>query len=242
MKRLAVIPARGGSKRLPNKNKLLLGGIPLIEHTINAVVSSGCFERILFSSDDDQLLQIASQNSKLSTEKRNADLASDKTKVIDLVKQIANRPNFDEYDQIGLFLPTCPFRNGTHIKEGLELLDQEDFSVVSICEMNDPLQLSLTINSETKVINPESVLSPSPLVSGETRSQDFSKFYRVNGGFYISWLNKFRQKQNFFQGKVKGYLMKTLDSVDIDHDYDLDYANMLIEKKYISINKNLRKI
>lgn len=237
MKRLAIIPARGGSKRLPNKNRLLLGGIPLIEHTINAVVSSGCFERILFSSDDDQLLQIASHTKELSIEKRDPSLARDKIKVIDLVKEIASREDFEDYDQIGLFLPTCPFRNGTHIKEGIELLDQEDFSVVSICEMNDPLQLSLTINPETKIINTESVLSPSPLVTGKTRSQDFSKFYRINGGFYISWLKKFRKKENFFQGQVKGYLMNTLESVDIDHDYDLDYANMLLEKNHVSLKK-----
>ena len=237
MKRLAIIPARGGSKRLPNKNRLLLGGIPLIEHTINAVVSSECFEKIIFSSDDDQLLQIASHTKELSIEKRDPSLARDKIKVIDLVKQIASREDFEEYDQIGLFLPTCPFRNGTHIKEGIELLDQEDFSVVSICEMNDPLQLSLTINPETKIINTESVLSPSPLVTGKTRSQDFSKFYRINGGFYISWLKKFREKENFFQGQVKGYLMNTLESVDIDHDYDLDYANMLLEKNHVSLKK-----
>ena len=237
MKRLAIIPARGGSKRLPNKNKLLLGGIPLIVHTINAVASSGCFEKIIFSSDDDQLLQFASKNKEISLERREASLATDTVKVIDLVKQIAGRKVYDDYDQVGLFLPTCPFRNATHIKEGVELLDREDFSVVSICEMNDPLQLSLTINSETKVINPESVLSPSPLVTGKTRSQDFSKFYRVNGGFYISWLKKFRKKENFFQGQVKGYLMSTLESVDIDHDYDLDYANMLLEKNRISLNR-----
>jgi len=237
LKRLAIIPARGGSKRLPNKNKLLLGGIPLIDHTINAVASSGCFKKIIFSSDDDQLLEIASLNKKLSLEKREASLATDKVKVIDLVKQIANRQEHDDFEQIGLFLPTCPFRNATHIKEGIELLDQDDFSVVSICEMNDPLQLSLTINSETKIINPETVFSPSPLVTGETRSQDFSKFYRVNGGFYISWLKKFRKKENFFQGQVKGYLMNTLESVDIDHDYDLDYANMLLEKNHVSLKK-----
>ena len=237
MKRLAIIPARGGSKRLPNKNKLLLGGTPLIEHTIHAVASSGCFEKILFSSDDDHLLQIASNNQDLLVEKREASLASDKVKVIDLVKQIADRKDYDNYDQVGLFLPTCPFRNETHIREGVELLDREDFSVVSICEMSDPLQLSLTINSENKIINLESVLSPSPLVTGKTRSQDFSKFYRVNGGFYISWLKKFRKKENFFQGQVKGYLMSALESVDIDHDYNLDYANMLLEKNYISLNR-----
>ena len=237
MKRLAIIPARGGSKRLLNKNKLSLGGIPLIDHTIHAVTSSGCFEKIIFSSDDDQLLEIASLNKKLSLEKRESSLATDKVKVIDLVKQIVHRKEYDDFDQIGLFLPTCPFRNATHIKEGIELLDQDDFSVVSICEMNDPLQLSLTINSETKIISPESVLSPSPLVTGNTRSQDFSNFYRVNGGFYISWLDKFRLKQNFFQGQVKGYLMSSLQSIDIDHDYDLDYANMLLEKNYIRLQR-----
>ena len=152
---------------------MLLGGTPLIEHTINAVASSGCFEEILFSSDDDQLLELASNSKEISIEKRDTSLATDNIKVIDLVKQIAHRQVYDDCDQIGLFLPTCPFRNATHIQEGIALLDQDDFSVVSICEMNDPLQLSLTLNSETKVINPESVLSPSPLVTGKTRSQDF---------------------------------------------------------------------
>jgi N-acylneuraminate cytidylyltransferase/CMP-N,N'-diacetyllegionaminic acid synthase len=237
LKRLAIIPARGGSKRLPNKNKLLLGGIPLIVHTINAVASSGCFEKIIFSSDDDQLLQFASKNKELSLEKREASLATDKVKVIDLVKQIAGRKEYDDYDQVGLFLPTCPFRNAIHIKEGITLLGKDDFSVVSICEMNDPLQLSLTIDSETKVINPESVISPSPLVTGKTRSQDFSNFYRVNGGFYISWLNKFRKKENFFQGQVKGYLMDRINSLDIDSKFDFEIAQFVFEK-FLKNEKN----
>jgi CMP-N,N'-diacetyllegionaminic acid synthase len=216
---------------------LLLGGIPLIDHTIHAVASSGCFEKIIFSSDDDQLLEIASKNKVLSLEKRESSLATDKVKVIDLVKQIANRQEYDDFDQIGLFLPTCPFRNATHIKEGIELLNREDFSVVSICEMNDPLQLSLTINSETKVINPEAVFSPSALVTGETRSQDFSKYYRVNGGFYIAWLDKFRLKENFFQGKVKGYILNRFNSLDIDNKFDLEIAKLVYEK-FLNNEKN----
>jgi CMP-N-acetylneuraminic acid synthetase len=216
---------------------LLLGDVPLIEHTIQAVSSSGCFEKILFSSDDDSLLEIASKNREVSIEKRDASLANDKVKVINLVKQIAGRKEYDDYDQVGLFLPTCPFRNETHIREGVELLDREDFSVVSICEMSDPLQLSLTINSETKVINPEVVFSPSPLVTGETRSQDFSKFYRVNGGFYIAWLNKFRLKQNFFQGQVKGYMMNKINSLDIDNKFDFEIAKLVYEK-FLNNEKN----
>ena len=161
----------------------MLGGKHLIEHTINAVVDSGCFDTILFSSDDENLLQIASQNDMVTPEKRESHFATDEVKVIDLVKSIAARRCYGSYTQIGLFLPTCPFRNATHIREGVDLLKLNDFSVVSICEMNDPLQLSLTIDSQTKIINPNAVLSPSPLVTGETRSQDFAKYYRVNGGF-----------------------------------------------------------
>jgi len=237
MKRLALIPARGGSKRLPRKNLLSLGGKPLFEHTINAVVDSGCFETILFSSDDDDMLEIASQKKEVLVEKRIQTLATDTVKVIDLVKEITNKPDYDEFDQIGLFLPTCPFRTAKHISDGIKLLSKDDFSVVSVCEMNDPLQLSLSLDSETKIINPDAVLSPSPLVTGSTRSQDFKKYYRVNGGFYIAWMSQFRKKENFFQGQVKGYIMDKVNSIDIDHAYDLDYANMLLEKKYITFNK-----
>ena len=96
------------------------------------------------------------------------------------------------------------------------------------------MQLSLTLDEKTKIINANAVLSPSPLVTGETRSQDFETYFRVNGGFYLSWMQKFRTKENFFQGQVKGYRMDKLHSVDIDHQIDLEYANMLLEKKYIN--------
>ena len=120
----------------------------------------------------------------------------------------------------------------------MKLLNEDDYSVVSICELNDPLQLSLSLDSKSKIINLEAVLSPSPLVTGNTRSQDFEKYYRVNGGFYIAWMKKFRQVENFFQGQVKGYLMEKLNSIDIDHKIDLEYANMLLKKKYINLEKD----
>ena len=219
---------------MPRKNLLLLGGKPLIQHTLEAVIDSESFETILFSSDDEEMLEFASRRKEILVEKRVSSLAADNTKVIDLVKRIAEKEEYDSYDQIGLFLPTCPFRTAKHITEGIRLLDQDDFSVVSVCELSDPLQLSLTLDEKTKIINANAVLSPSPLVTGETRSQDFETYFRVNGGFYLSWMQKFRTKENFFQGQVKGYRMDKLHSVDIDHQIDLEYANMLLEKKYIN--------
>ncbi len=182
------------------------------------------------------MLELASRKKKVTTEKRATGLATDSVKVIDLVKEITNKPENRKFDQVGLFLPTCPFRTAKHISDGIKLLSKNDFSVVSVCEMNDPLQLSLSLNSETKIINPEAVLTPSPLVTGSTRSQEFKKYYRVNGGFYIAWMSQFRKKENFFQGQVKGYIMDKVNSIDIDHAYDLDYANMLLDKNYISFD------
>lgn len=235
MKNLAIVPARGGSKRLPGKNKAILGGKPLVQHTLDAVLNSGVFDTVILSSDDQDILDIGASIEGVTPEKRDASLAGDKVKVIDLIKQIADRPGYaEQYAKIGLFLPTCPFRTAKHISEGYKLLSEDDFSVVSVCEMGDPVQLTLTIDEE-QVMNPEALLSPSPLVTGHTRSQDFQTYYRVNGGFYIAWLEKFRQVDNFFQGRVKAYVMERINSADIDNQIDMDWASHLLEHNHISL-------
>lgn len=235
MKNLAIVPARGGSKRLPQKNKKELCGKPLIHYTLEAVTHSGVFDDVLLSSDDPEILELGAKVSGVTPEKREAQYATDTSKVIELIRAIAQRPDVKgQYDCIGLFLPTCPFRTAQHIKEGFALLTREDFSVVSITEMADPVQLSLSLG-EDKVINPEALLQPSPLVTGNTRSQDFDTYYRVNGGFYIAWLDKFLEKENFFQGQVKGYVMDRLHSVDIDHPIDFEWAKLLINNQYVNL-------
>lgn len=234
-KNLAIVPARGGSKRLPRKNILPLNGKPLIHYTLEAVVNSGCFDTVILSSDDDEILELGQQVEGVTPEKRDTSFAGDKVKVIDLIKSIASRPGYtDEYQTIGLFLPTCPFRTARHVKEGFALLQPEDFSVVSCSEMQDPVQLTCSL-SEEKIMNPEAIMQPSPLVTGQTRSQDFDKIYRVNGGFYIAWIDKFIHKDNYFQGQVKGYEMESLYSADIDYPLDFKWAEFLLQNKYIQL-------
>ncbi len=235
MKRLAIIPARGGSKRLPRKNMLNLAGKPLIQHTIEAVIKSRSFETIIFSSDDNEMLEFADEFEGIVSEKRDPSLAGDQVKVIQLIKTIAERIEFSSFDQVGLFLPTCPFRTHLDIMNGLSLLTQEVYSVVSVCEMSESLQLSVGLDEKTKILDPESVLSPSPLVTGDTRSQDFDRYFRVNGGFYMAWLNQFNERDNFFQGVVKGHIMDGLKSIDIDSRIDLVFANLLVEQGIVSI-------
>ena len=232
-KGIAIIPARGGSKRLPRKNIRLLNGKPLIYYTLEAVKQSKLFSKIILSSDDVEILELGSKVDGITIEKRDKSLAEDNVKVIDLVKKIASR-EVNHFDYIGLFLPTCPFRTSKHIVDGFKLLTRADFSVVSTTEMQDPIQLSMTIGNNN-IANPEAILNPSPLVTGNTRSQDFEKYYRVNGGFYISWLDKFVEKDNFFQGPIKALQMSNLHSVDIDYELDFKWAEYLLKNKYITL-------
>ena len=86
---IAIIPARGGSKRLPRKNIRLLNGKPLIYYTLEAVKQSKLFSKIILSSDDDEILELGSKVDGITIEKRDKSLAEDNVKVIDLVKKIA---------------------------------------------------------------------------------------------------------------------------------------------------------
>lgn len=237
MKKLAIVPARGGSKRLPKKNIKLLNGKPLINYTLEAVVNSNVFDTVILSSDDDNILEIGSKVNGVTPEKREQELAGDKVKVIDLIKKIADRPGYEEeYDVIALFLPTCPFRTAKDIREGFKLLSEDCYSVVSINEMKDPVQLTATID-DRDVIDPSAIINPSPLVTGNTRSQDFQKIYRVNGGFYIAWLKEFRNKDNFFQGTTKGYIMNKDYAVDIDEQLDFEWAEYLLKNEILKLDE-----
>lgn len=232
---LAIIPARKGSKRLPGKNMRLLGGKPLVQYTIDAVVDSTLFSAVIVSSDDDQVLEFCQQLEGVIPEPRNPELAGDRVKVIELVKEIANRPGYaEQFKRIGLFLPTCPFRTAADVRAGYELLTPDVTTVLSIAEFSEPVQISMGFDPASRRLDPEALFSPSPLVGGQTRSQDLENYYRVNGGFYLSWMDQFLRNESFFQGDLKGYAMPVLRSVDIDYEYDLLYAQVLLENGFVS--------
>ena len=85
MNGLAIIPARGGSKRLPRKNLKMLGGKPLVQHTLDAALDSGVFSKIILTSDDDEILEIGRAFEGITPEKRDPEHAKDTAKALDLV-------------------------------------------------------------------------------------------------------------------------------------------------------------
>lgn len=221
---IAIIPARGGSKRLPDKNVKLLGGKPLISHSIEAALKAKSISAVMVSSDSEEILNIASSYNDVIIHEREKNLASDTATALELVEHIYMNLN-DEYSFITLMLPTCPFRNSEHLDEGFALLKDSDDGVISVTSYEFPISLNVPVNE-----NYIELSENSPLITGNTRSQNHKPSYRPNGGFYVSRWSSFDKYRNFWKGNVKYYFMNRINSIDIDDQIDLNIANMIFNE------------
>lgn len=221
---LAIIPARGGSKRLPRKNVLDLNGKPLIVWTIEAGLNSKYIDKIIVSSDDDEILEI-SKNFGAETIKRPDELASDTATTFDAIKHTID--NLEKYDYIVLLQPTSPLRNEKHINEAIELLENKNAdAVVSVCEMDHSPLWSNTLPEDGNMSNflRDEVLNK--------RSQDLDKYYILNGAIYICKTENLLEEKNFFlKDNIFAYIMDRKSSVDIDEKIDFSVAQFILEKK-----------
>jgi CMP-N,N'-diacetyllegionaminic acid synthase len=227
MKKLCIIPARGGSKRLPRKNIKPLNGKPLVFYTIDAVLNSNIFDKIIFTSDDDEIIKIVSDNYSstiLKVIKRPLELATDTSKVIDTVIHFID----DEYDQTWLTLPTSPLKLSDDFIKSSELLTKEIDSVISYTEMEFPPTLGLVLN-ENNILTDYDKLKP--WYNGNTRSQDHPTVYRPNGAIYGSWTSKLKENKNYYFGKIKGYFMPRSRSIDIDTQFEFDIAEYIFKNQ-----------
>src|SRR3990167_730466 len=223
MSRLLVVPARGGSQRLKKKNIKELSGQPLVYWTLDAVC--GEFEKIIFTSDDDEILDIATKHSGyqkyFNISKRPEHLSTNTSKVIDTVwhyvqEEIENNNRFAE---VWLALPTCPLRIKEDVRAAKKLLYACD-GVVSITDYEFPPELSLRFDGNfVTENNPDK-----PFANNNTRSQDWEKKYRPNGALYGCKRKMFLEEGHFFGGKIKGYYMSRERSVDIDTEVDFRLA------------------
>jgi CMP-N,N'-diacetyllegionaminic acid synthase len=227
MKRLCIIPARGGSKRLPGKNVKPLNGKPLVFYTIDAVIKSNVFDKIIFTSDDDKILDIVSRNystSLVNIAKRPTELATDTSKVIDTVMHFID----NKYDQTWLTLPTSPLKIPEDFTEASFLLNDQYDSVISYTEMEFPPSLGLRVNEDNII---EDYDPSNPWKNGNSRSQDHPTIYRPNGAIYGGWTNKLILNKNYYAGRTKGYFMTRDRSIDIDTQFDFDMASFYLGLK-----------
>ena len=219
---LAIIPARGGSKRLPRKNILDLCGKPLISWSIEAALKSKYISKVVVSSDDEEILNISS-NFGADIIKRPYELANDTATTFDAIKHTIN--NLEKYDYIVLLQPTSPLRNEKHIDEAIELLEEKQAdAIVSVCEMDHSPLWSNTLPKDGNMNNflRDEVLNK--------RSQDLEKYYRLNGAVYICKTDKLLENKSFFlKDNIFAYIMDRKSSIDIDEEIDFLFAEIVIE-------------
>jgi CMP-N-acetylneuraminic acid synthetase len=218
MNHLAVIPARGGSTRLKDKNIYPLAGKPLIRWITESVVASERFDHVLISTDDDRIFDAVSDLGVVR-HNRPAHHATVQATVLGAMMDLMDE--VDNCDTFSYFLPTCPFVSAKDIRTGISLLSHAD-SVISMTQIPETIQLACVMSGDNVLPIFDN------LECGLTNSKFIKKYYKPSGAFYMGNWNTLKQTQNFFKGNVKGVITPTERSVDINTIEDIKYAESLL--------------
>lgn len=220
---IAIIPARGGSKRLPRKNILPLSGKPLIGWTIEAAIKSEIFDEIIVSTDDHEIANISESFGAKVPFIRPKNLSGDSVGSIGVIKHAlqwysANHINFTD---VVLLQPTSPLRNEQDIKAAYDMYTLNNASsVISVCEVDHPSAWCNTLGSS---------LSLKGFIKSEgVRSQDFDKEYRLNGAIYIWEVEKLLVQNLTIIEPSFATIMPRTRSVDIDEEIDFKIAQAIM--------------
>jgi CMP-N-acetylneuraminic acid synthetase len=222
---LAIIPARGGSKRLPRKNVLPLQDKPLIAWSIDAGLKSRYIDRVVVSTDCDEIAQIATEYGADVPFMRPAEIAGDTASTDSVILHLlATLPGNDKVDIVVVLQPTSPLRTAGDIDQALELLiEKEAEGVVSVCECEHSPFWSNSLPSDG---NMGTFIRED--IKGK-RSQDLPICYRLNGAVYAFTADALIANQGIrYTKSVFSFEMPALRSVDIDHELDFKLAEILI--------------
>ena len=232
MKKIAIIPARSGSKGLPNKNVLMLGNKPLIAYTIEAALKSKEFERVIVSTDSLEYKYIAKKfGAKVFM--RSEELSNDKASSFIVVEDVLKRTD-NEIDYFVLLQVTSPFRNENHIKESINLFENN----FNNCDYLVSMQKSDKSSSLIKPIYDNSLKEYKIDYSNYSR-QKYDE-YHPNGAIFIGKVEEYLKQKHFFGEKSIAYFMNKEDSIDIDDSLDFEIAITILNKK--NKEENLIKI
>lgn len=229
---LGLIPARGGSKGIPRKNIALLAGRPLLAYTCEAALASAVLNRVVLSTDDEEIAEVGRRCGIEVPFIRPTSLARDETPSIDVVRHAVEHLGHKEHwmpDMVVLLQPTSPFRKALHIDEAVDRMKETDAdTVVSVVEVPHRF-------------NPHSVmrLKEGKLVDFLPAASDFDRFrrqalpvlYARNGPAVLaSRVEVILESKSFYGARVVPYLMTEEESLDIDSKLDLWLAEQFMAR------------
>lgn len=220
---LAIIPARGGSKGVPRKNIKDLAGKPLIAWTIEEAKRSKYIDKLVVSSDDQEIIDVSIKWGVDAPVRRPSELAQDDTPGIDPILHALEF--YQEYEYVVLLQPTSPLRNVKDIDGAIKLFAlKEELSCVSVTESSKSPYWMYKISKEGTML---------PLFSKEDipyQRQQAPKFYELNGAVYVATSKSLKATSSFLQDGTIPYVMPRERSIDIDNVSDFEYCEFLLMK------------
>lgn len=232
MKRIAIIPARGGSKRIPRKNIKKFCGRPIIEYSIEVALASGLFDLVLVSTDDEEIRKIAVEAGAkvpfLRSAENSGDIANTAGVIKEVLLELARMGQ--EFEQGCCIYPTAPFVTTDKLSESIRLLtEKECATVVPVVPYSFPVQRSLEIEQGYVKIISKSCYG--------LRSQDLKVRYHDCGQFYTFNVSCFCKLGELVTNDTVPMIMKAMEVQDIDNYSDWEIA----ELKYQIMKRRIEK-
>ncbi len=222
---VGLIPARGGSKSMPRKNLQQLAGKPLIAWTIEAALGAHQIDRVIVSSDDDEIISTSIELGCEAPFIRPKELATDEAPTIDVVRHALAELGGD-IQFVVLLQPTSPLRSSEDIDGAIELCREHDSeSCASVAPASKSPHWMYRFESDLRLL---------PLIELEsrpTRRQDLPEVFVLNGAIYVVRPEGFGDRDALVDSQTIGYVMPSQRSVDIDCELDLMVAEFLMNQQ-----------
>jgi N-acylneuraminate cytidylyltransferase len=218
---VAIIPARGGSKRIPRKNIRKFLGRPIIGYSINAALKAGVFDKVMVSTEDSQIAKVAVSLKAQVPFMRSAKTADDHAMLADVIEEVLleYRKRGDVFEYFCCILATAPFIRAERLSEAMRLLkDSGADSVVPVVRYSYPIQRALKIeNGRLKMIQPENY---------NKRSNDLAPSYHDCGQFYCMKADALLKQKRLFAEYTVPVEIPESETQDIDNDEDWKVAEL----------------
>lgn len=221
MKKIAVITARGGSKRIPRKNIKEFCGKPIIAYSIEAAIESGIFDTVMVSTDDEEIAAVAKRYGAevpfYRSEKTSGDFATTNDVLLEVIDEYEKRGQ--SFDVLCCIYPTAPFITAAKLMDGIKLLtDSGADTLIPVVDFSYPPQRAMHIvDGKLEFMYPENL---------NARSQDLEKHYHDVGQFYFTKVEKYKETRNLMRGNIAPMVLSELEVQDIDNQIDWQMAEL----------------
>lgn len=221
MKKVAIITARGGSKRIPRKNIKEFCGKPILAYSIQAALESNVFDTVMVSTDDEEIAEIAKKYGAevpfYRSEKTANDFATTADVILEVVDEYEKRGQF--FDMVCCIYPTAPFLTGERLREAVRKLENSDAdTVIPVVAFSYPVQRALVIRDEKLIFEYPQFLN--------SRSQDLEPHYHDVGQFYVLKTEAFKASKKIMVGNILPFEISEMEVQDIDNQTDWEIAEM----------------